>query len=56
MIPPAPDSPAIEKARAETDEHTGLPWPRTWRGVYFVVLGCFATSVLLLTVLTLLLA
>ncbi|HEY0946141.1 MAG TPA: hypothetical protein VGD81_12770 [Opitutaceae bacterium] len=47
---------AAERARAETDAHTGLPWPRTWRGVYCFVLGCFATSVLLLTALTLLFA
>lgn len=27
---------------------TGLPWPRTWRGVYTLVFGCFVAVVLLL--------
>lgn len=36
----------------ESDESTGLPWPRTWRGVYALVLAVFAVSVALLTALT----
>jgi hypothetical protein len=30
---------------------TGLPWPRTWPGVYAVVLICFVAWVVLLVVL-----
>jgi len=33
------------------DESTGLPWPRTWQGVYLVVIGCLVTWVALLVVL-----
>ncbi len=33
-------------------EGTGLPWPRTWRGVYLAVLGSFVLWVALLTALT----
>ena len=36
----------------ESDTSTGLPWPRTWRGVYALVLGLFAVSLGLLTALT----
>jgi hypothetical protein len=28
---------------------TGLPWPKTWRGVYLVVAGCFVAYVVALT-------
>lgn len=38
---------------AAPEERTGLPGLRTWRGVYFFVLGCFVLSVLLLLALTL---
>jgi hypothetical protein len=31
---------------------TGLPWPRTWRGVYLAVLASFVLWVGLLTALT----
>lgn len=34
------------------DADTGLPAPRTWRGVYAVVLGIFVAWVALLTWLT----
>jgi len=34
------------------DSGTGLPWPRSWRGVYLLVLGCFVAYVVLLTVFT----
>jgi hypothetical protein len=33
------------------DEATGLPWPRTWPGVYAVVVICFVLWVGLLVVL-----
>ena len=36
----------------ESDDSPGLPWPRTWRGVYIFVLVCFATYVAALTALT----
>lgn len=34
-----------------SDRSTGLPWPRTWRGVYMFVIGCFVTWVALLVML-----
>jgi hypothetical protein len=42
MTPPDADVP---------DESTGLPWPRTWPGVYLFVTGCFVTWVVLLVAL-----
>lgn len=36
----------------ESDDFTGLPWPRTWRGLYGFVLAVFAVLVGLLTALT----
>ena len=38
-------------AEEPLDEATGLPWPRTWPGVYLVVLGSFVTWVVLLVAL-----
>jgi hypothetical protein len=35
-----------------SDEPTGLPWFRTWRGVYVFVFGCFVLWVVLLFALT----
>jgi hypothetical protein len=35
-----------------SDEPTGLPWFRTWRGVYDFVFGCFVLWVVLLFALT----
>ena len=46
-VPPHPTDPADEPQ----DESTGLPWPRTWPGVYAVVLICFVAWVVLLVVL-----
>jgi hypothetical protein len=46
--PPQPDpapTPPPDAAEAET---TGLPGLRTWRAVYFVVLGSFVLWVVLL--------
>ena len=33
------------------DGATGLPWPRTWPGVYAIVMICFVAWVVLLVVL-----
>jgi hypothetical protein len=38
-------------AEEQPDDATGLPWPRTWRGVYLLVLGCFVMWVVLLVAL-----
>jgi hypothetical protein len=46
--PPAPPP----GSAAAPDESTGLPGIRRWRTVYAIVLGVFATWVLLLTWLT----
>lgn len=46
-VPTHPPVPADEPP----DEATGLPWPRTWPGVYAVVMICFVAWVLLLVVL-----
>lgn len=37
---------------ADDSGDTGLPWPRTWRGVYLFVIGSFVVWVGLLIVLT----
>jgi hypothetical protein len=37
---------------AQNSEATGLPWFRTWRGVYLFVFGCFVLWVALLLALT----
>jgi hypothetical protein len=36
----------------QDDEKTGLPWPRSWRGVYAVVMLVFAVWVGLLALLS----
>jgi hypothetical protein len=36
---------------ADMDGSTGLPWPRTWPGLYLFVIGCFALWVVLLVLL-----
>lgn len=45
--PTQPAATAVEPG----DEATGLPWPRTWPGVYLVVLGSFVVWVALLVAL-----
>jgi hypothetical protein len=40
--------PDEDSGEALPDEATGLPWPRTWRGVYLLVLGCFVAWIVLL--------
>jgi hypothetical protein len=37
---------------ARESEETGLPWPRTWKGVYLLVVGSFVLWVALLIALT----
>jgi hypothetical protein len=44
-------SPHVAGADDPPDGSTGLPWPRTWGGVYSLVLACFVTWVTLLVVL-----
>ena len=44
----APSGPPLEGK----EEATGLPWLRTWRGVYLLVLGSFVLWVVLLLALT----
>jgi hypothetical protein len=46
--PPAAEPPVPES------EDTGFPGIRTWRGLYFLVFGCFVLWVALLFALTLL--
>jgi hypothetical protein len=38
--------------QTNSDELTGLPWLRTWHGVYLFVFGCFVLWVVLLLALT----
>jgi hypothetical protein len=38
--------------QAGSEASTGLPWPRSWPGVYWVVVGSFVLYVLLLVLLT----
>jgi hypothetical protein len=45
------NSNATEPSTRETEE-TGLPWPRTWKGVYLSVIGSFILWVALLVALT----
>jgi hypothetical protein len=40
------------KAVSPEDDKTGLPWLRTWKGVYLVVIISFVLWVALLIVLT----
>lgn len=44
-------SSATEPAAREPGE-TGLPWPRTWKGIYLFVLGSFLLWIALLVALT----
>ena len=50
--PEANTVPASSAPPDGRDELTGLPWLRTWRGVYLFVFGCFVLWVLLLLALT----
>ena len=40
---------APKTAPAPDDQGSGLPWPATWRGVYWLVVAVFALWVGLLT-------
>ena len=55
MTLPEENSRDLSRSPAAADEPpdsvTGLPWPRTWPGVYLFVLGSFVTWVTLLVVL-----
>ncbi|MSU70008.1 MAG: hypothetical protein EXS39_04380 [Opitutaceae bacterium] len=42
----------LAPAASDHDELTGLPWLRTWRGVYLAVFGIFLLWIGLLTALT----
>jgi hypothetical protein len=42
----------VDAPPADGDETTGLPWFRTWRGVYILVLVSFILWVVLLLLLT----
>jgi hypothetical protein len=48
----AAENSSRESADAKNAGTTGLPWLRTWRGVYVFVIGCFVLYVVLLAVLT----
>ncbi len=43
--------PAGDEISASNDGSTGLPWPRSWPGVYALVVGSFALWVVLLVAL-----
>ena len=55
MMPPKDNTARTENAPSgiageDQSESTGLPFFRTWRGVYLFALGCFVLYVVLLTV------
>lgn len=41
-----------ELAEASHDKTTGLPWPKSWKGAYLLVLSTFVLWVALLIALT----
>jgi hypothetical protein len=45
-------SPNATEPSAREAEATGLPWPRTWPGVYLLVIGSFMLWIALLVALT----
>jgi len=49
---PPPSRPPEAGGPEDGSAASGLPWPRTWRGVYLLALGSFALWVGLLTLLT----
>jgi hypothetical protein len=50
--PPPNNDEVSPGGTAANSETTGLPWFRTWGGVYLFVLGCFLADVVLLAVFT----
>lgn len=44
--------PLAAESSNEASDLSGLPWPKTWRGAYFVVLATFACYIALLIALT----
>jgi hypothetical protein len=53
MNPLQADSSPVGAASDAKDGATGLPWVRTWNGVYAIVISSFVLWVLLLLALTL---
>jgi hypothetical protein len=49
---PLPETPVPAPGQMDSSNVPGLPWFRTWRGVYLFVFGCFVLWVLLLLALT----
>jgi len=39
-------------SEATEENSTGLPWPKSWKGAYFLVLGSFVLWLALLIALT----
>jgi hypothetical protein len=52
MKSPEADNKSAAAPSNDNDELTGLPWLRTWRGVYLFVFGCFILWVVLMLALT----
>jgi hypothetical protein len=44
-----PSDPTTGAGGSDKDKDTGLPWPRSWRGVYLFVVVVFVVWVSLLT-------
>jgi hypothetical protein len=42
----------VPQPTADDADVTGLPWPKTWKGAYILVLGTFTLWLVLLTALT----
>lgn len=51
-MPPAPEITPLPSPPPDDEQRTGLPGLRSWRAVYWVVLGIFILWVVLLTWLT----
>ena len=52
MSPQPPTPPNHSGAPPPADEAPGVPGFRTWRGVYWFVLGCFGAIVVALAIFT----
>jgi hypothetical protein len=42
----------VQEPNASDNEITGLPWPKTWKGAYLLVVGTFILWLVLLEALT----
>jgi len=49
---PVPNPQHSTPSHTQLVEPTGMPWPRTWPGVYWLVAGSFVLYVVLLALLT----